>query len=56
MIKLLFTLIAAAFVIWALVDIFRKPITNNRKVMWFVLVILLPIAGSVAYYFMEHKK
>ncbi|MFY0653973.1 MAG: PLDc_N domain-containing protein [Cyclobacteriaceae bacterium] len=48
-------LVAAAFVIWALVDIFRSSLPTNTKVLWFVVVILFPILGSIVYYFVGRK-
>mgnify|MGYP003680110396 CR=1 len=53
--SMILVLIAAAFVIWALVDLFNSRLETNKKVLWFALVILFPIVGSVLYYFVGRK-
>ena len=52
---MILVLIAAAFVIWALVDLFQSSLTTDKKVLWFALVILFPIVGSVLYYLVGRK-
>ena len=42
--------IAAAFAIWAMVDLSQSSIQNQLKVRWFALVILIPLIGPIAYY------
>ena len=52
---LILVLVAAAFVIWALVDIFRSSMPTSKKVVWFIVVILFPLVGSIVYYFVGRK-
>jgi len=52
---MILVLIAAAFVIWALVDIFQSRLETNKKVFWFAVVILFPLVGSLLYYFIGRK-
>lgn len=47
--------VAAAFVIWALISVAQSNMKNDQKVIWFAIVILLPILGPVIYWF-KHKK
>lgn len=51
MVELLATLIAAAFAIWAIVDVSRRLENGTPKVVWFAVVILIPILGPLVYYF-----
>jgi hypothetical protein len=33
-----------------LVDIFRHPMPTSQRVLWIVIVIVLPIVGTIAYF------
>jgi succinate dehydrogenase/fumarate reductase cytochrome b subunit len=37
--------------IWAIVNIFQSGAATDRKVLWTVLVILLPVLGFLIWYF-----
>jgi succinate dehydrogenase/fumarate reductase cytochrome b subunit len=37
--------------IWAIVNIFQSAGSTERKVLWTVIVVLLPLAGFIAWYF-----
>jgi hypothetical protein len=43
-----------ALPIWAIVDIirsdFKKP---DNRLLWIILIVLVPIVGSIIYYFMR---
>ncbi|MEQ6118252.1 PLD nuclease N-terminal domain-containing protein [Reichenbachiella sp. MALMAid0571] len=54
--SMILVLIAAAFVIWALIDIFKSRMETSNKVLWFAVVILFPLVGSVLYYFVARDK
>lgn len=47
--------IAAAFAIWALVSVAQSKLNTNQKVIWFAIVILLPILGPVIYWYKFKK-
>lgn len=51
----LIALIAAAFAIWALVSIAQSSIKTDQKVIWFAIVILLPLLGPIVYWFKFKK-
>jgi len=38
--------------VWAIVNIFQSGAGTDRKVIWTVLVILLPIVGFILWYFL----
>lgn len=42
-------LILLALDIWALVSIFGSPASTGTKVLWSLLVILLPLVGFIAW-------
>jgi succinate dehydrogenase/fumarate reductase cytochrome b subunit len=41
--------------IWAIVNIFQSGADTGRKVLWTVLVILLPVLGFILWYFLGPK-
>ncbi len=47
----LWGLIVLAADVWAIVNIFQSSADTGNKVLWTVIVILLPIAGFILWYF-----
>jgi succinate dehydrogenase/fumarate reductase cytochrome b subunit len=41
--------------VWAIVNIFQSGAATGRKVLWTVLVILLPVLGFILWYFLGPK-
>ena len=41
--------------IWAIVNIFQSGVDTGRKVLWTVLVIVLPVLGFILWYFLGPK-
>jgi hypothetical protein len=41
--------------IWAIVNIFQSNATTTAKVLWTVLVILLPVVGFIIWFFAGPK-
>ena len=37
--------------IWAILNIFQSNATNGAKVLWIVLVLVLPLLGLIIWYF-----
>ncbi len=42
--------------IWALVDILKNDFDGPNKLVWLLLVIFLPLIGSICYYFIGTKQ
>jgi hypothetical protein len=43
--------------IWALIDILKNEFTTGtNKLIWFLLVIFLPLLGVICYYFIGMKQ
>jgi hypothetical protein len=38
--------------VWAIVNIFQSSATTGNKVVWTVVVILLPVLGFILWYFL----
>lgn len=41
--------------IWAIVNIFQSGATTGAKVLWTVIVLLLPVVGLIAWFFFGPK-
>jgi hypothetical protein len=41
--------------VWAIVNIFQSGADTGRKVLWTVLVIILPVVGFILWYFLGPK-
>ncbi len=41
--------------IWAIVNIFQSSATTGKKVLWTVIVLLLPVLGLLLWFFLGPK-
>jgi hypothetical protein len=41
--------------VWAIVNIFQSGATTGKKVLWTVVVLLLPVVGFILWYFAGPK-
>ncbi|WP_421765102.1 PLD nuclease N-terminal domain-containing protein [Ekhidna sp.] len=46
---LIFAVFAAALVVFAMIDILRVRMSNNKKIIWFIVVVVLPVIGPLVY-------
>ena len=48
-------IIGPIVIIWAigLVDIFKRPLPRGTKAAWVIIVVLLPIIGTVTYFLLR---
>ncbi|HEX9140099.1 MAG TPA: PLD nuclease N-terminal domain-containing protein [Steroidobacteraceae bacterium] len=51
----LYGLIVLVADVWALINIFQSSADTGRKVLWTVLVILLPVLGFILWFFLGPK-
>ena len=49
LILFLIILSAPILIIWALVDILKSEFSGNNKIIWVLVVIFLPLLGSLLY-------
>ena len=45
------TVVTIIFQLWALVDILKNEFTGYNKIIWLIVVILVPLVGFILYYF-----
>jgi hypothetical protein len=51
----LFGLVVLIADVWAIVNVFQSSADTGKKVLWTVLVILLPVLGFILWYFLGPK-
>jgi hypothetical protein len=51
----IFGLIVLIADVWAIVNIFQSAADTGKKVLWTVLVIILPVLGFILWYFLGPK-
>jgi succinate dehydrogenase/fumarate reductase cytochrome b subunit len=51
----LFGLIVLIADVWAIVNVLQSGADTGKKVLWTVLVILLPVLGFILWYFLGPK-
>ncbi|TGU71425.1 zinc-ribbon domain-containing protein [Geomonas terrae] len=56
LIVLLFTLTPLVLWVVALVDIIRSEFSGNNKIIWILVVVLLPLLGAILYFFVGRKQ
>ena len=38
--------------IWAIINIFQSSVSNEKKLLWIVAVVLLPVLGLIVWFFL----
>ena len=38
--------------VWAIISIFQSGASNEKKALWIILVVLLPVLGLILWYFL----
>jgi hypothetical protein len=51
----LWGIILLALDIWAILNIAQSNVSNGKKVLWILLVLLLPLAGLLVWYLLGPK-
>ncbi len=51
----LFGVIVLIADVWAIVNVFQSGADTGKKVLWTVLVIILPVLGFILWYFLGPK-
>jgi len=48
----LWGLLVLAADIWAIINIFQSSVSNEKKLIWIIAVVLLPVLGFILWYFL----
>ena len=38
--------------IWAIINIFQSSVSNEKKLLWIIVVVLLPVLGLILWFFL----
>ena len=38
--------------VWAIINIFQSSVSNEKKLLWIIVVALLPLLGLILWYFL----
>lgn len=38
--------------VWAIINIFQSSVSNEKKLVWIVAVVLLPVLGLILWFFL----
>jgi hypothetical protein len=41
--------------IWAIINIFQSSVSNEKKLIWIIAVVLLPLLGLILWYFLGSR-
>lgn len=50
------TLVILVLDIVAIIDVIRSSMTTGKKVLWIILILVLPVIGLILYFFIGRKK
>jgi len=55
----IFGLIMAAalfiLVVWAIIDIIQKPYPMSKKLLWAIIILIIPYIGAIIYFLFERN-
>jgi hypothetical protein len=54
-IQSLWGLLLLAADVWAIINIAQSSVSNEKKALWIVLVLLLPLLGLILWFFLGPK-
>ena len=53
--KSLLSLVILILDIVAIVDVFKSSMTTGKKVLWILIILILPVIGLLLYFFLGRK-
>lgn len=42
--------------IWAIINIFQSGVSNEKKLLWILVVVLLPVLGLILWFFLGPRQ
>lgn len=52
----LFYLACFVFWLWMLIDVLTSGNSTGTKILWVIIMLFLPLLGSILYFFLARKK
>lgn len=56
LIRLIVTILWLILFVWALLDIIKAHQTAGWKLVWIIVCLVFPVAGTIVYYFVARQK
>lgn len=56
MTNILIGVVTVAIAIYAMIGVIMSNMTNQKKMIWFAIVVLLPLLGPILYFVMKPNK
>jgi len=53
--KGLLSLVILVLDILAIIDVFKSSMSTGKKVLWIILILILPVVGLLLYFFIGRK-
>jgi len=53
---IILAVILVVLVIWAIVDIIQKPYPMSKKLLWAIIIFLIPYIGAILYFLLERNQ
>ena len=48
---MIFSVVVVAIALYTMIDVLRTRMTSTRKMVWFAIVVLLPVVGPAIYFY-----
>lgn len=48
---MIFSVVVVAIALYTMIDVLRTRMTSTRKMIWFAVVVLVPVLGPAIYFF-----
>ena len=42
--------------VWAIINIFQSSVSNEKKLLWIIVVVLLPLLGLILWFFLGPRE
>lgn len=52
---LIFSVLLVILVIWALVDLWKKPYPTEKKLIWVLVILIIPYIGAILYFLIGRR-
>ena len=52
----LLSIVTLVLYVIAIIDALKSSLETSKKVLWIIVILILPILGAVIYYFVGRKK
>ena len=51
----IYALLFVLIIVFSILDVLKRESSNEKKLLWIVIILLLPVAGAIAWYLISRK-